>query len=109
MNDVLKTILFVIVWILLIADRCFSDDCLDRPEYLGPDRAAEVADVMFDLLSAAPRRRLAVDYVLRREFAEDIVTAADEFDVPEFLLTKPIFHEYSFRTKVIAKIGRANV
>ena len=104
MRDGLKFFLIVLFFSLIIADRCLSQETEDLPESERPnfDVVAEVSDVMFDLLSPAPRRLLYRDNNARYLFASEIVFASEKYGVPEFLLTVQLFEESSFRTNAVA-------
>jgi len=100
MNPAVSWIIGGVFWLALIANYCWSDELIE-PEYRF-DVAGEVSDAMADLLSAAPRRQLYRDHVLRRQYAEAIVAAAEKHGVPELLQVSQYFNESSFRIGALA-------
>ncbi|MCP4599013.1 MAG: lytic transglycosylase domain-containing protein [Proteobacteria bacterium] len=57
------------------------------------------------LLKPAPKRQLARKPEKKRQLANDIISAAAEWDVPPLLLTVIAFCESSFRTHALGRLG----
>lgn len=67
------------------------------------DVVQEIHEVIRDLTSVAPNRKIYKDFDYGHKFAEDILEASIKNDVPDFLLTVNIYKESSFRKDALSE------
>jgi hypothetical protein len=61
------------------------------------DVVQEISDVISELTSISPNRKIYKNYEYKNKFARDIYNASIENNVPEFLLTVKAYNESSFK------------
>ncbi len=84
---------FIIAW---FADRAGSHQ-FDVPQ--------EVSDAIYDMVKAAPERKITRNIEYRYGWGWDIVKASSKHYVPEMLLAVKVKNESSFKTDVWDKTG----
>ncbi len=69
------------------------------------DRVGVVYESINWLLKPAPNRRLSRDGEKKQHLAQDIVSAAKQWEVPSLLLAVIAFRESSFNTRALGDLG----